>query len=90
MQKYRADSSETQSDGATVWFADWLGGATISRINNCRLVNLHGDMRATVYITGEPDTYFSTPAVCRLFGCRVKGYITGDGEGQIVFHHVYY
>lgn len=33
-------------------------------------------MRATVYATGEPDTFFSIPAVCRLMGKRVKGYLT--------------
>jgi hypothetical protein len=66
-----------------------LGGPSLARINNCRLANLQGDMRATVYIIGEPDTYFSIPAVCSLFGCRVKGYVTSD-DGQLVFHHCYY
>lgn len=87
MQKYRADVSETQSDGAVVWFAEWMAGRTMARINNCRL-NLAGDMRATVYITGEPDTYFSIPAVCRIFGCRVKGYVTSE-DGLLIFHHCY-
>ena len=89
-QKYRADSFETQSDGAIVWFADWMGGATLSKIENCRLENLEGDMRRTVVITGEPDTWFSTPAECSIAGVKVRGYITGDGNGQIVFRHVYY
>ena len=26
MQKYRADRSEPQPDGAVLWFADWMGG----------------------------------------------------------------
>lgn len=89
MQKYRTDISKPQSDGATVWYARWLGGDTIAKINNCRLDNLAGDIRRTVYSTGEPDTFFSIPAVCRLAGCYVKGYITGDGEGNLVFRHVY-
>lgn len=87
MQKYRADSFETQSDGGKVWFADWMGGATISKIENCRLESMAGEMRRTVYITGEPDTWFSTPAVCKIAGCRVRGYITGDDNRQIVFRH---
>lgn len=90
MQKYRADISETQADGAVVWSADWMGGPTLAKIVNCRLENLAGNMRRTVYITGDPDTYFSIPAVCKLMGCRIKGYVTGDGEGNLVFRHVYY
>lgn len=90
MQKYRADVQEVQGDGAIVWNAKWIGGPSLARINNCRLENLEGDMRATVYITGEADTYFSIPAVCSLMGKRVKGYVTGDGEGNLVFRHVYY
>lgn len=93
MQKYRADKSEAQADGATLWFANWMGGPTLAKIENCRLENLHaGDttMRRTVYITGEADTYFSIPAVCKIAGCRVKGYVTGDDNGQTVFRHCYY
>ncbi len=90
MQKYRADVSEKQADGATVWKACWMSGRSLARINDCRLENLHGDMRSTVYITGEADTWFSIPAVCRLMGKRVNGYVTEDGEGNLVFRHVYY
>lgn len=89
MQKYHADVSEKQSDGAIVWRAKWLGGPTLSKIQDCRLDNLAGDMRATVYITGEPDTFFSIPAICKIFGCRVKGYVTSE-EGNLVFRQVYY
>jgi hypothetical protein len=90
MQKYRADFSKAQPDGATLWFAKWMGGQSLAKIENCRLENLVGDMRATVYITGDADTYFSIPAVCSLKSCRVKGYVTCDDDGNHVFHHVYY
>lgn len=90
MQRYRANTSETQPDGAKLWYSNWLGGPTLAKIENCKLESLQGDMRRTVYITGEPDTYFSIPAVCKIAGCRVKGYVTGDGEGNTVFRHVYY
>ena len=90
MQKYRADFSTKQPDGAIVWCARWMGGEPLAKINNCRLDNLAGDMRSTVYVTGEPDTWFSIPAACRLMGCYVKGYVTGDGDGNLVFRHVYY
>ena len=89
MQKYRADVSEVQPDGAVVWRTNWFGGPTLARINNCRLASLEGNMRATVYIIGDADTWFSIPAVCRLFGKRVKGYVTRD-DGDLVFRHTYF
>lgn len=90
MQRYRADSSRKQPDGATVWYADWMGGPSLAKIENCKLANLEGDMRRTVYITGEPDTWTSQPAVCKLQGCRVRGYVTGDDDNNLVFRHCYY
>ncbi len=89
MQKYRADTSTTQADGAIVWYAQWMGGPTLSKIENCRLANMAGDIRRTVYITGEADTYFSIPAACKLGGKRIRGYVTSD-DGELVFRHCYY
>ncbi len=89
MQKYRADIATRQSDSAILWFTKWIGGPSLAKIDNCRL-NLTGDMRRTVYITGEPDTAFSQPAICKIQGCRVKGYVTRDDSGNLVFQHVYY
>jgi hypothetical protein len=85
--RYRADVSSKQADGAVIWSARWMG--TLSKIDNCLLANMAGDMRRTVSITGEPDTYFSIPAVCSLGGCRVRGYVTSD-DGMLVFRHTYY
>ena len=90
MQKYRADTAAPQKDGAIVWRADWLGGPTVSKIVNCAIESMAGDMRRTVYVTGEPDTWFSIPAICKIQGCRIRGYITGDGAGNLVFRHCYY
>lgn len=89
MQKYRADKSEKQADGAIVWRAEWMGGPTLSKIVNCRLDNLQGDMRRTVYITGDADTYYSIPAVCKIGGKRVVGYVTSD-DGCLVFRQQYF
>ena len=89
MQKYRADESSSQADGAVLWFAKWLGGPSLARINNCRWASLQGEPRITVYITGEPDTAFSQPAVCSYRGRRVRGYVTGDDSG-LVFRHTYF
>jgi hypothetical protein len=91
LQKYRADTFRMQPDGAKVWLSQWLGGPyLVAKIESCRLANLAGDMRRTVYITGFADTYFSTPAVCKLAGKRVRGYVTGDDENNLVFRHCYY
>lgn len=90
MQKYRADKSAKQADGATLWHAEWMGGPTLAKIDNCRLENLQGDMRRTVYITGEADTWFSIPAVCKIADCRVRGYVTNDDAGNAIFRHCYY
>lgn len=89
LQKFRADKSDTQADGAKLWFADWLGGPSLAKIENCRCENLHGEPRVTVYITGEADTYFSIPAACYLFGKVVRGYVTGDDDGNRVFRQIY-
>jgi hypothetical protein len=88
--RYRCDTKEVQADGSIAWFAKWLGGPSLAKIENCQLANLAGDMRRTVTITGEPDTYFSQPAECSIAGCKVRGYVTGDDSGNLVFRQVYY
>ena len=90
LKKYRADKAESQADGATLWFADWFGGPSLAQIENCRLASLVGDMRTTVYIQGEPDTWFSQPAKFRFMDKVLNGYVTGDGEGNLVCRHCYY
>jgi hypothetical protein len=88
--RYRCDESTKQNDGAVTWYAKWMGGPSLAKIENCRLANLEGDMRRTVTITGEPDTGFSQPAECSIAGCKVRGYVTGDDEGNLVFRQTYY
>jgi hypothetical protein len=89
MQKYRADKATRQADGAIVW-REWWGGEPLARINNCRIESMAGEMRRSVYVTGEADTWFSIPASCRIQGCYVRGYITSDDERNYVFRHCYY
>ena len=83
LQKYRADFGVVQSDGSKRYYAKWLGGDTLSKIENCRV---DGEtFRRTVYVRGEPDTYFSQPAACYAGGGVVRGYLTTDDDG-LVFH----
>ena len=89
--RYRCDTSKTQPDGAILWYAQWwVGGPTLAKIENCRLPNLAGDMRRTVVIRNVADTFFSVPAECSIGGCDVRGYVTDDGSGNLVFQQVYY
>jgi hypothetical protein len=90
LQKYRADVSTKQSDNAIVWRARWMGGEPLSKINNCRIVTLVGEPRATVYITSEPDTFFSVPAKFVFRGKTLNGYVTSDEDHNLVCHHCYY
>ena len=86
MQKYRADYSKPMPDGAVAWFAKWFGGPSLAKIDAC---HIHGTtLRRTVYVTGEPDTWFSIPAATRVKGRYVGGYLTGSDnvEGALVFH----
>lgn len=89
--RYRADCAAPQPDGSVQWFADWMEGPTLSKIENCRLENLVGNMRRTVRITGPADTWFSIPAECTIQGCTVRGYVTNaEDDNGLVFRHVYY
>lgn len=90
LQKYRADVVKTQQDGSKQWFASWMGGLSLSKIESCRIESLAGEPRVTAYVQGEPDTWFSSPAKAHYLGRVLEGYLTGDENGNIVFRHCYY
>lgn len=80
-QKYRADVSDPPaSNGSVAWYAKWIGGPTLALIRAC-LVDREGVPPRTVYVTGEPDTFFSMPAACKIRGKTVKGWIGRDDDG---------
>ena len=73
LQKYRADvASPPDAWGQVEWVARWMGGPTLALVRNC--VTPWG--RRTVYVTGEPDTWFSVPAACSYKKRRMTGYLT--------------
>ena len=90
LQKYRADTQKPQKDGAVCWYANWMGGQSLVKVDSCRLDKLQGEMRRTVYPQGEADTYFSQPAKCKLAGKIITGYLSRDDDGNLVFRHCYY
>jgi hypothetical protein len=86
MQRFRADTAQTQPDGAVRWYSKWIGGPTLAKINKCRVDGT--DLRLAVYVTGDVDTWFSTPAATRYRGKYIAGYITGESDAgdNLVFH----
>jgi len=60
---------------------DCLG--TYAKVVNCPI---HGaTLRRTVYATGYADTYFSIPAMTRIGGKYIGGYLTvSDDNGRAI------
>lgn len=89
LQKYRADKQgETQTNGAIPYYTNWFGGPSIALIKNCPIKNTvidTGIPARTVYVRGEPDTWFSQPAACKYKGKTITGYITSDDNGNYEF-----
>jgi len=82
LQKYRADKAgEKQGNGATPWYAQWMGGDTLALLRDCPTP--HGPR--TVYVRGEPLTYSSIPAACSFKGKTITGYITADENHEYYF-----
>ncbi len=81
LQKFRADEMDApDANGAVKCYARWMGGPSLSVIRNCP--TMAGPR--TVYIQGEPDTFFSQPAACRVQGKDYRGWITME-DGNIYF-----
>lgn len=95
LQKYRADEKGSEcSNGAIPWYSMWMGGPSLALIRNCPTP--WGPR--TVYVRGEPDTWFSIPAACeiRMHGKRhrITGYFTwkdSDWEFRVhtQYHHLF-
>lgn len=84
-QKFRIDGEdEPEYNGSIRCYTYWMPGKTTAAIANCP-IDIAGEPRRMVYLTGEADTYFTVPAVCKLFSITVKGYITMDLQGY-TFH----
>lgn len=86
LQKYRSDEAgEIQSDGSQPFYARWMGGPSLALIKQCRCSNDPTLKPRTVYVTGDADTWFSQPAACQSRGKTIRGFITGDDSGCLVF-----
>jgi hypothetical protein len=81
MQKYRADYSEIQPNGAVHWYTRWMGGPSLAKIGNCPIDK--SALRRTVYITGEARDYFSIPACTRIRGKYIAGFVMQEGDALV-------
>lgn len=82
LQKYRADEAgPKQSNGGVPYYTRWIGGPTLALVRNCPTP--FGPR--TVYISGEPDTWFSIPAALEYRRRRITGYVTTDDSGEYYF-----
>ena len=85
LQKYRANIAfDPDANGAVAYSARWLGGPSLSLVRNCPTDDPAISPR-TVYVTGEPDTWFSHPAACKYRGKTVRGWL-GMNDGNWIFH----
>lgn len=74
IQKYRFDTiGTTEPNGSIPLHTDWIGGPSLAGIRQCPCSD--GATR-TVYVQGEPDTWFSIPAACMIKGKRRNGYVS--------------
>lgn len=86
LQKHRADrAGKACANGARPWYADWMGGPSLAKIEACPVEGFPHIAPRMAYITKEADTWFSIPAAIKYKGQTVRGYITsrdcGEGEG---------
>lgn len=85
MARYRRDVCEVNPHDKEqrVFYTRWMGRKTLAAVDGC-IVKLQGrgassittKARRLVEVTAYPDTYFTQPARCSLFGKKVKGYLT--------------
>jgi hypothetical protein len=96
----RIDRYETTEHGQELGYCDWMGGPTLSNVKGAHVMAWQDDpnpyqpgryvdtgLRRAARITGEPDTWFSVPAVATIAGKRTKGWL-GCEDGVYQFHPI--
>lgn len=80
---YRLDrEGPREPNGSRPVYADWMGGPSLAAVRDCPAPD--GKAR-TARVTGEPDSFFSVPAVMTRGRVRFAGWI-GHDESGYVFH----
>ncbi len=88
IQKFRADQPDYPcANGSVAWRTNWIGGPSLALIRDCPIKTKQDQpaiSRRTVYVTDQPDSWFSVPAACRYKGKTVRGYLSYElTEGWI-------
>jgi hypothetical protein len=83
MKRYRDDTWKVNPVGQTCWYAQWMGGPTLSKVTK---VPCPDGKARTAFICGEPCTFFSVPAYVHDKSKRVVGWLSWDDDGTAVFH----
>lgn len=78
-RKYRPDDVGYAYPNRSVpVYTRWMGGPSLAEVRNCPTPM----GPRTVYVTREPDTFFSIPAACTFKRRTVHGHLTVvDSEG---------
>lgn len=81
IQKYRFDrAGQRSTNGSVPLYTDWMGGPSLAGIRNCPCPD---GVARTVYITNDPDTFFSIPARVMKKGKVYNGFVSVDDDGYI-------
>lgn len=80
MARFRTDRLERRG-GRLCGVTDWLGGPSLAKVFCPCPDGLH----RWAHITDEPDTYFSQPAIVKNGSQTIKGFISANDAGKLVF-----
>lgn len=84
MARFRTDRLERRA-GRLCGVTDWMGGPSLAKVF-CPCAGLYGDgLHRWAHITGEPDSYFSQPAIVNNGKQTVRGYVTTNDAGCFEF-----
>ena len=84
MARFRTDRLEIRG-GRLCGVTDWVGGPSLAKVF-CPCAGPYGDgLHRWAHVTGEPDSYFSQPAIVNNGKQKVRGYLTTNDAGRFEF-----
>ena len=73
MRYYPDPKNTTKYPDGSILFRTPAPFSSVAKVENCLCPD---GRRRTVWATGEPDTFFSIPAIVKVRGKNVSGYLT--------------
>lgn len=84
MALLRTDRLEKRS-GRLCGLTEWIGGPSLAKVF-CPCAGPYGDgLHRWAHITGEPNTYFSQPAIVNNGKQKIRGHLLLDNAGRFEF-----